>query len=175
YLLNIYNDERVMKRDQFGGRGRLRWTPDADTTVDFIGYYGQIDAENNSGMQLDPLGPGGIVFGYNPTPTSFDTSPFIISQKAANPNHPYVVTGKWEVNSASGAPETTATWGASVSVNRNIPMLDATLVGSTSNELRLVSNGKHFIDYVAGLYLFHDDLAYHINLTIGEGATRNWP
>jgi outer membrane receptor protein involved in Fe transport len=184
YLLNIYNDERVMKRDQFGGRGRLRWTPDADTTVDFIGYYGQIDAENNSGMQLDPLGPGGIVFGYNPTPTSFDTSPFIISQKAANPNHPYVVTGKWEVNSASGAPETTATWGASVSVNRNIPMLDATLVdilaynsytdnapnqgggslplaivdnlqrtlvGSTSNELRLVSNGKHFIDYVAGL------------------------
>jgi len=208
YLLNIYNDERVMKRDQFGGRGRLRWTPDDDTTIDFIGYYGQIDAENNSGMQIDPLGPGGIVFGYNPTPASFATSPFIISQKAANPNHPYVVTGKWEVNSASGAPETTTTWGTSVSLNRNIRMLDATLtdilaynsytdnapnqgggslplaivdnlqrtlVGSTSNELRLVSNGTHFIDYVAGLYLFHDDLAYRINLTIGEGATRNWP
>ena len=117
YLLNLYNNERVMKRDQYGGRGRLRWTPDDDTTVDFIGYYGRIDAENNSGMQIDPLGPGGIVFGYNPTPTSFDTSPFIISQKAANPNHPYVVTGKWEVNSASGAPETTTTWGASVSAS----------------------------------------------------------
>jgi iron complex outermembrane receptor protein len=208
YLLNLYDNERVMKHDQFGGRGRLRWTPDDQTTVDFIGYYGRIDAENNSGMQIDPLGPGGIVFGYNPTPTSFETSPFIISQKAANPNHPYVVTGKWEVNSASGAPETTTTWGASVAVNRDIPMLDATLVdilayntyvdnapnqgggslplaivdnlnftkvGSTSNELRLVSNGSHFVDYVAGLYLFHDDLSYQLKTVIGEGATRNWP
>lgn len=208
YLLNLYNDERVMQHDQFGGRGRIRWTPDSETTVDVIGYYGRIDAENNSGMQLDPLGPGGIVFGYNPLPTSFDTSPFIIAQKAANPSHPYVVTGKWEVNSASGAPETTTTWGASVTVNHNISMLDATLIdilaynsylddapnqgggslplaivdnsnhtliGSTSNELRLVSNGSHFVDYVAGLYLFHDDLAYQLNTTIDEGATRVWP
>jgi iron complex outermembrane receptor protein len=208
YLLNIYNDERVMKHDQMGGRGRIRWTPDSDTTVDFIGYYNRNDAENNSGMQIDPLGPGGIVFGYNPTPTSFATSPFIISQNAANPAHPYVVTGTWEVNSATGAPDTTTTWGASVEVNRNLPMIDATLVdilafnsyldnapnqapgslpldiatnlqhtniGSTSNELRLVSNGTHFIDYVAGLYMFHDDLAYHLNLTIDQGATRNWP
>jgi outer membrane receptor protein involved in Fe transport len=128
YLLNLYNNERVMKSDQFGGRARIRWTPDADTTVDFIGYYGRIDAENNSGMQLNPLGVGGIVFGYNPTPASFDTSPFVIAQKAANPTHPYVVPGKWEVNSANGAPDITTTWGASVSVSRNIPMLDATLI-----------------------------------------------
>ncbi|MBN9567366.1 MAG: TonB-dependent receptor [Alphaproteobacteria bacterium] len=208
YLLNLYNNERVMQRDQFGGRARIRWTPDADTTVDVIGYYGRIDAENNSGMQLDPLGPGGIVFGYNPAPASFDTSPFVIAQKAANPAHPYVVPGKWEVNSANGAPDITTTWGASVSVSRNVPTLDATLinilafnsyvdnaldqgagslplniisnmqrtlVSSASNELRLVSNGSHFIDYVAGLYLFHDDLAYHTLRTIGEGATRKFP
>src|SRR6185437_6665058 len=34
YLLNLYNDERVMQHDQFGGRGRIRWTPDSETTVD---------------------------------------------------------------------------------------------------------------------------------------------
>jgi iron complex outermembrane receptor protein len=208
YLKNLYNDTRVDKKTDIGGRGRLRWTPDAQTTVDLIGYYNRIDAEGNSGVQLDPLGPGGIVFGYNPVPTSFAASPFIIAQKANNPLHPYVVTGKWEVNSARGAPDTTTTWGASVEASRQLDGLGATLtdilaynsyldsapdnapgslplditsnlqrdkLNTTSNELRLVSSGERFIDYVAGLYLFHNELTYIADRTTQDGANRVFP
>jgi iron complex outermembrane receptor protein len=193
---------------QYGGRGRLRWTPDSETSIDVIGYYSRTDAVNNGAMQIDPLGPGGIVYGYNPRPASFATSPFVIAQKATNPSHPYVVPGKWDVDSADPAPDATTVWGASVSVNRDIPALDATLtdnlaynsyldfapnqgagglpldlaenlqrdlVSSVSNELRLTSNDTHRLDYVAGLYLFHDDLHYEANLQVGTQANRTYP
>lgn len=208
YLKNIYNDTAAAKKTDMGARGRLRWTPDDATTVDLIAYYGHIDAENNGGVQIDPLGPGGIVFGYSPTPTSFATSPFVIAQKATNPLHPYVVPGKWEVDSARGSPDVTTTWGASIQASRNLPGLDATLTDilaynsyvdhaadngpgslplditsnlqddrlrTTSNEIRLVSNGKHFIDYVAGLYLFHNELTYVAARTTQTMANRVFP
>ena len=208
YLKNLYNDTRVDKKTDFGGRGRLRWTPDAATTVDVIGYYSRIDAEGNSGVQIDPLGPGGIVFGYSPAPASFATSPFVVAQKANNPLHPYVVTGKWEVNSARGAPDATTTWGVSVEASRQLDQLGATVtdilaynsylddaadnapgslplditsnlqrdrLNTTSNELRLVSSGQRFIDYVAGLYLFHNELSYLADRTTQAGANRVFP
>ncbi|MFX8805518.1 hypothetical protein ABTM67_20350, partial [Acinetobacter baumannii] len=77
------------------------------TTVDLIAYYSHARTNGNNATQVDPLGPGGIVFGYSPTPTSIATSPFVIAQTAANPSHPYVVPGKWEVNSEDGASNTT--------------------------------------------------------------------
>lgn len=208
YLKNLYNDSRVDKKTEIGARGRLRWTPDADTTLDLIGYYGRIDAENNSGMQVDPLGPGGIVFGYSPVPTSFATSPFVIAQKATNPLHPYVVPGKWEVNSARGSPDETTTWGVSMQASRELSGIQATVTDilaynsyadsapdnapgslplditsnlqddalrTTSNELRIVSSGKHFIDYVTGLYLFHNELTYTAARVTQAMANRNFP
>lgn len=209
YMKNLYTDSNVDSSDQYGARGRLRWTPDADTSVDVIGYYGHIHAQNNSGQQIDPLGAGGIVAGYKSCyPCTLANSPFVAAQKLNNPLHPYVIPGTWQVNSADSAPDDTTTWGVSAAVNRNIPMFDATLtdilaynsyldfapnqgpgslpldiatnlqrtlIGSTSNELRLVSNGTHFIDYVAGVYLFHDDINYNTTLTIDPGANRDWP
>jgi iron complex outermembrane receptor protein len=208
YLKNLYTETNVDQTTQYGGRGRLRWTLDSDTTFDVTAYYARIDANNNSGVQVNPLGPGGIVYGYRPIPTSFDTSPFVIAQNATNPSHPYVVPGKWEVNSATAAQDDTTTWGVSAQASRNIPAIDATLsdilaynsylddapnqgpgglplaiainlqrdfTGSTSNELRLVSNGTHFIDYVAGVYLFHQDLNYTAAVTILDQANRVFP
>ncbi len=208
YMKNLYTGTRVDKSHQYGARGRLRWTPDSDTTIDLIGYYSYTAAENNSGQQIDPLGVGGIVYGYKPAPTSFAASPFVIAQKAADPGHPYVVPGKWQVNSATDAPDNTTTWGISLEASRNIPWLDATLVNilaynsylddapnqgpgglplaittnyqrefsrSTTDEVRLVSNGKHFVDYVAGLYFFHNDLDYSATKTILSGANRVFP
>src|SRR6185312_1759922 len=207
YLKNLYTNAPVWNSDKYGGRGRLRWTPDDATTVDLIGYYSYMSTDGNNSVQVDPLGAGGIVFGYNPTPVSFAKSPFVIAQKANNPSHPYVVPGSWEVNSATAAYDKTTMWGASASLSRELPF-DATLtdllaynsyndfapnvgpgslpldiatnmqrdnIGSTSNELRIVSEGKHFIDYVAGLYFFQDDLQYNAQLTIDSGANRNYP
>jgi iron complex outermembrane receptor protein len=208
YLKNIYTDSMVDSETQYGGRGRIRWTPDSQTTVDLIGYYSRTNSINDGMMQINPLGIGGIVYGYNPKPTSFATSPFVVAQKATNPAHPYVVPGKWEVDSADPAPDTTTVWGASISVSRDIPALGATLtdnlsynsyldfapnqgpgglpldlaenlqrelVNSTANELRLTSDGTNRIDYVAGLYLFHDDLNYEADLQVGTQANRTYP
>jgi len=208
YLTNLYTNAPVWNGDKYGGRGRLQWTPDADTVVDIIGYYSYMTTDGTNGVQVNPLGPGGIVFGYSPTPVSFAASPFVIAQKATNPTHPYVVPGPWQVNSATPAFNQTAMWGVSAQVSRNLPGIDATLVdlaaynsyfdfspnvgpgqlpldlatnaqrdliGSTSNELRLVSNGTHFLDYVAGVYVFHDDLGYRALLTIDSQANRVYP
>lgn len=207
YLKNLYTNAPVWNSNRYGGRARLRWTPDEATTVDLIGYYSYMSTDGTNSVQVDPLGTGGIVYGYNPKPVSFDKSPFVIAQKATNPSHPYVVPGSWEVNSATPAYNKTTMWGASMNVSRQLPF-DATLtdllaynsyhdfapnvgpgslpldiatnmqrdnIGSTSNELRIVSDGKHFIDYVAGLYFFHDDLQYAAQLTIDSGANRKYP
>jgi iron complex outermembrane receptor protein len=207
YLKNIYTDGPVWNSDKYGGRARLRWTPDSDTTVDFISYYSYMSSDGTNGVQVDPLGPGGIVYGYNPVPTSFAKSPFVIAEKATNPSHPYVVPGPWQVDSATPAYDKTTMWGASVNVSRTLPInatisnllaynsyndfspnvgpgqlpldiatnLQADKIGSVSDELRLVSGDKRFIDYVTGLYFFHDDLQYAAQLTIDSGANRNYP
>ena len=208
YLKNLYTNTMVDSQQQYGVRGRVRWTPNDATTVDVIAYYAHISADNNSGVQVEPLGPGGVVYGYNPVPTSFDTSPFVIAQKATNPSHPYVVPGKWEVNSATLARDDTTTWGVSTQISRNIPWIDATAIDilaynsylddapnqgpgglplaittnyqkdlskSVTNEFRLVSNGTHFLDYVAGVYLFHNDLEYAATKETLSGANRVFP
>ena len=162
-------------------------------------------------MQINPLGPGGIVNGYSacyPNCT-LANSPFVIAEKATNPLHPYVIPGKYEVDSANPASDTNVVYGVSLQADRDlngeVPFLDASLidilafngyhqtvpiqapgalpldlagnnqrdvVGSTSNELRLVSNGKQFIDYVAGLYFFHDDLTYDDLINVGPQANK---
>jgi len=207
YLQNIYNNTPVWDSDKYGARGRLLWTPDGDTTVNFIGYYSYMSSTGNNAVQVNPLGTGGIVFGYSPVPASFAASPFVIAQKATNPQHPYVVPGPWQVDSATDALNITRMWGASVQVDRTLPF-DATLtdilaynsysdfspnvgpaalpldiannlqrdlVNSVSNELRVVSSGQHFLDYVVGLYTFHDDLTYRALLTIDSQANRVYP
>jgi iron complex outermembrane receptor protein len=126
-LKNIYNGDWIDADLKEGARGRLRWTPDEKTTVDLIGYYSHARTNGNNATQVDPLGPGGIVFGYAPTPASFAASPFVIAQKATNPNHPYVVPGKWEVDSADGAGNVTNMYGISGQVVRSLPQINATV------------------------------------------------
>jgi iron complex outermembrane recepter protein len=211
YLKNLYNDTAVDDNDQVGGRGRLRWVPDSATTIDFIGYYSNEAGSENNVVQINPLGPGGIVNGYSacyPNCT-LANSPFVAAEKATNPLHPYVIPGKYEVDSANPSSDTNVVYGASLQANRDlhgdIPFLDASLVdilafngyhettpiqapgalpldlagnnqkdvlGSTSNELRVVSNGTQFIDYVGGLYFFHDDLTYINKINVGPQANK---
>lgn len=207
-IKNIYYGNMVNSDLKVGARGRLRWTPDSNTTVDLIAYYSHARTNGNNATQVDPLGPGGIVFGYSPTPTSIATSPFVIAQTAANPSHPYVVPGKWEVNSEDGASNTTNMYGVSGQIVRGLPKINATVtdilsvssyydhapnqgpgglpldlatneqidsIRSTSNELRIASDKKQFIDYVAGVYYYHSNLAYNQNATSGTQGNRVFP
>ena len=207
-LKNIYDNNWVNNQNQSGARGRLRWTPDTDTTVDVIAYYSHAQSNMNTATQVNPLGAGGIVFGYNPVPTSIATSPFVIAQTAANPGHPYVVPGKWEVNSEDGAADITNMYGLSVQGERAFPAINASVtdilayssyydhapnqgpgglpldittneqidnIRSISNELRIASDKKQRIEYIAGLYYYHSDLTYNANTTVGTQANRVFP
>jgi iron complex outermembrane receptor protein len=207
-IKNIYNDEWVNSDNKRGARGRLRWTPQSDTTVDLIGYYSYARTNGNNLTQVNPLGPGGIVFGYNPTPTSFATSPFVIAQTAANPAHPYVAPGKWDVNIADSAENVTRMSGGSVQLTHDLPSINASVtdllaynsyydhtpnqgpgglpldvttneqrdqIDATSNELRIASVKKQFVEYVAGLYYYRSDLQYDAITTIDAQANRVFP
>ncbi|MBS0473239.1 MAG: TonB-dependent receptor [Proteobacteria bacterium] len=208
YLKNLYDNSRVSDGDKYGARGRVRWTVDGNTTVDVVAYYSYMSSTMNNAVQIDPLGVGGLVFGYNPTPSSFATSGFVVKQLATNPSHPYVVAGDWEVDSATPSLNKTKMQGLSFEVNRELPFMNAVLtdiaayngyydyspnvspgglpldiatnaqhdlINSFSNELRIASEGPHFIDYVAGMYYFHDDLQYNALLTIDNQANRLYP
>lgn len=207
-IKNIYNGDWVDAETKEGVRGRLRWTPTDETTVDFIGYYTHSRTNGNNATQVDPLGPGGIVFGYNPKPGSFATSPFVIAQTATNPGHPYVVPGKWEVNSADAASNVTDMYGLSVQVSQNLPQFNMTVtdilaygsysddapnqapgglpldiatnhqsdkIRSLSNELRIASDNRQFINYVGGIYYYHSNVDYSQVATSGKQGNRVFP
>jgi iron complex outermembrane receptor protein len=207
-IKNVYNNEWVNSDRKEGARGRLRWTPDQETTVDLIGYYSHARTNGNNLVQVNPFGPGGIVFGYNPTPTSVATSPFIIAQAATNPGHPYVALGKFQVNIADASENVTNMYGVSGQISRDLPKINATItdilayssyydhtpnqgpgglpldvstneqidnIEATSNEFRISSDKKQFVDYVAGLYYYHSDLTYNAITTIDSMANRVFP
>jgi iron complex outermembrane receptor protein len=124
---NIYDGSKTGRDRKAGVRGRLRWSPADATTVDLIGYYSHAKAVGTNGKAVDPLGPGGLVFGYNPTPTSIATSPFVIAQTASNPSHPYVVPGKFEVNAEDPSVNVTNMYGFSGQATHGLPQINATL------------------------------------------------
>ena len=196
YEKNVFYNDQVNGNDQWGGRGRLRWTPDDKTTVDVIGYYSRINANGTVGTQIDPFGIGGIA-----------TPGFLASAAAQDPAHPFVALKKFEVNENDVPSDITTLYGGSVNVTRELPLgpsisfisaynyFDDYLrelsadglpqnvghgdqedkIKSGSEEVRLVSPGQQFIDYVAGIYLFHDDLSYINNETAEIGANRVFP
>lgn len=122
---NIYDGTNTGKDRKAGARARLRWAPSQDTTVDLIGYYSHAKAIGTNAKQVKPLEPGGIVFGYTPTPTTFETSPFVLAQIATNPAHPYQVPGKFEVQAADPSENTTNMYGVSGQVTHGLPQFNA--------------------------------------------------
>lgn len=193
YEKNLYYNDRVNDARQYGVRGRLRWTPGTDITVDVIAYLSRVATNGTIPAQVNPFGPGGIA-----------TAGFLAAESAAAPGHPFVHLGKFEVNEIDTPDDVTTSWGGSISASRNLnfgasltnvlaynalddheyendsaalPQLVARQpqhedIRTTSDELRIASSGHHLIDYVGGLYLFHEMLRFANDLTIQPGANR---
>ena len=247
YEYNLYDGQWVNNEDQYGGRGRIRWTPDANTTVDFVSYFSQISDDGRYGAQLNPYGPGGLIGGYcvgagtTAAGTSSSACTAANSYNAANHDalnyqnalawqstatsggtvnsagtvtssgtglvgpstvqHPFIAQGPWQVDAAEPDFDQTQIWGASLSANRSVPFLDATVTNilaynsyadrdnngvdlpadvyddrhhngssTASDELRIASSTANFIDYVGGIYLYHEDTIADEAITLGPGA-----
>jgi len=186
YETNLYNNSPINGSDQYGGRGRVRWTPNDDLTVDVVGFYSKINQNCCTADQIDPTGVGGIA-----------TSGFLTASAAAG--RPFVNFDDHDhkVDDETVGNDGTDIWGASISADYKLPWNDTVTSitaynrfqdhirelaadglpldlahgdqtlnrGAFSQELRIAS-GKQFLEYVAGVYLYHEDLVYLNNLIV---------
>ena len=110
YEKNLFTGSNVNNANQYGGRGRLRWTPDAGTTVDLTAYYAYDSTDGTIPAQVDPFGLGGIA-----------TPGFLTAAAAAVPGHPFVSLGNFQVNEGDDPLDVTTSWGVSVNASRTLP------------------------------------------------------
>ncbi|HVT26133.1 MAG TPA: TonB-dependent receptor [Rhizomicrobium sp.] len=186
YETNLYNNSPINGTDQYGGRGRILWTPTDDLSVNVIGFYAKINQKCCTADQIDPTGIGGIA-----------TPGFLAASEAAG--RPFInFNGRdHKVDDETVGDDGTDMWGISVSADYTLPWSDTLTSitaynrfqdhirelaadglpldlahgeqtlnrGAFSQELRIAS-GKQFLEYVAGIYLFHEDLVYLNNITV---------
>ena len=186
YETNLYNNSPINGTDQYGGRGRILWTPTDDLSVNVIGFYAKINQNCCTADQIDPTGIGGIA-----------TPGFLAASEAAG--RPFInFNGRdHKVDDETVGDDGTDMWGISVSADYTLPWSDTLTSitaynrfqdhirelaadglpldlahgeqtlnrGAFSQELRIAS-GKQFLEYVAGIYLFHEDLVYLNNITV---------
>ncbi len=205
YIKNTQTNTYVQTGDNWGVRGRLRWEPDDQTTVDFIGAYTRLKYDGFFAADIDPFGLGGVVGRIGTPQSSYgpnSTYDFQTSWNALYPDARLRFPGKFETEGdTTGLGNTTTTYGGSVEVDRDLGFAtlsnifgynvvddktrpatntlpvnalpgyrNSTQWTSISDELRIVSTGSHFIDYVAGLYYYHQDLDFLIEAPVGRAA-----
>jgi len=197
---NIFNDSHVNNLDSWGARGRARWTIDPDTSVDLIAYFSHISTNGTTGTQVNPFGTGGIASctsyaaGCPSFLATFNAANPLHPYVALPPHTVNEASPNFDTTNTQGVSVTvnhTLPFGATLtdiaSYNlfadhiHDLPVASLPVIvlasqqvdniRSYSNELRIVSPGHEFIDYVGGVYLFHDDLTYINNSQPGPGAT----
>lgn len=196
YEKSTFLNTSINGTDQFGGRGRLLWTPTEKFSVDVIGYYSQLDRACCTPEQIDPTGIGGIA-----------TPGFLAAMQAAG--HPFTNYNDRDhkIDEETIANDTTTSWGFSATANYELPWKDTVSLisaynsffdnakqlapdglpiyvgmftqalkrNNVSEELRIVSDTGRFLEYVGGLYYFHEDMLYNSRVILGEGANRAFP
>ncbi len=197
YEHNIFTNSNINGTDQYGGRARLTWTPRDDLTVNFIGFYSKINQECCTADQVDPTGIGGIATpgflaasaaaghpfrNFNGPDRKVDEDPAGIGDDGtdiwgASVQVDYTLpwndtlTSITAYNRFQDHIRNLAADGLPLDVAHGQQTLNR---GAFSQELRIAS-GKQFLQYIAGVYLYHEDLTYLNSITIHEGANRVFP
>ncbi len=196
YEKNLFDGSRTNDGEQEGIRGRIKWTPTADLTGNFIAYYTRINAACCTGEQVNPAGNLGIA-----------TPGFLAAMVAAG--HPFIKfnTLDFTVDDETPGSDLTQIYGTSAQFDLhlkggqtltsitafnefydNIRTLSAdglpldvgtgaqplkTL--SYSEELRIASPTDQRLEYLGGIYLFRETVDYKNGITAHVGANRVFP
>lgn len=193
---NLDSGSRVNDRRQYGARGRIRWTPSDNTTVDLVGFYTKLASHCCIADIIDPTGVGGIA-----------TPGFLAVMAAAGTPFKNYNDHDHKVDSFALPDNDSVIAGGSVALNQVLPF-GATLVSITgynvfednlhqqpgislpvdvgissqgiredsySEELRLVSPTGGFFEYVVGLYGFYEDNTFNSGFIQHAGANRVYP
>jgi iron complex outermembrane receptor protein len=196
YERNLYDGSRTNDGAEWGFRGRLKWTPTDDLTVNGIGYYTNLFAHCCTAEPINPTGPGGVA-----------TPAFLAMAAAAG--HPIVklTDHDFTVDDETVGKDLTQIYGASVQADYNLGQgftltsITATdtffdqikalsadglpldvgggpqplLTRGYSEELRITSPAKGRLEYIGGLYLFRQTLKYRNGFTAHRDANRVFP
>lgn len=196
YERNLYDGSRTNDGQEWGMRGRMKWTPTSDLTINAIGYYTNLFAHCCTPEPINPTGPGGIA-----------TPAFLAMAAAAG--HPLVKLSDHDftVDDETNGKDLTQIYGASVQADYNLgsgytltsitamdtfydqikvlaadglPLDVGTgpqpeLTRGYSEELRITSPSKSRLEYIAGLYLFRQTLKYRNGFTAHRDANRVFP
>lgn len=196
YEKNLYDGSRTNDGKQWGFRGRVKWTPTADLTLNGIAYYTQLHSHCCTPEPINPTGPGGIA-----------TANFLAAAAAAG--HPLIklTSGDFTVDDETKGDDLTQIFGASVQADYSLgggftltsitafntfdddikvlaadglPLDVGTgpqplLTRGYSEELRITSPSNQRLEYIAGIYLFRETLKYRNGFTAHVDATRVFP
>lgn len=196
YEHNLSTGSDTNDNHQAGIRGRLMWKPSDALKANFIGYYSHIKANCCAPDSVAPTGPLGIA-----TPGFLAASAAIGHPFRNYDDHDHVVDEanegrtKTDIYGASidvdydlegGLQLTSIT--AFNGYEDKIPQLAAVALPQRvanvpqrlraegwSQEFRIASPAEQRFSYLAGLYLFSEDMTYTSSAIIYEGANRVFP
>ncbi len=177
FLTNLYNNSKAGDYDNFSVRGQLLWTPSTNFKVRLIGDYAR-QKQNYILTLLDgyfTTFANGTTISNNiidraarlnytlPTYGAFARLGNSNSHYQANMES-YGVSGQadWDVGPVTLTSITAYRWwdwypandADSLALSVNLKAQQVNYQRQFSQELRVASNGTHFIDYQAGLYYF---------------------
>ena len=198
YEHNIATGASIDGQQEYGGRGRVRWTPDSKLTVDFIGAYDLINSNCCAATIIDPYGRNGIVT-QNP---GFLAAEAAAGQPFVAPNYNRhdvdvvnIPNNQTQIGDASVNAQLELPWGDTLTSVSGYTLFINDLyeqpgwslpidIGTSSQfeseagyseELRLASKTGGFLEYLFGLYGFYQETHYGTGGVLGTGATRIYP
>jgi len=196
YEHNLFTDDDVNGSSQRGLRGRLKWTPAEDVDVNLIAYYAHINSHCCTPDVINPTGTRGIA-----TPGFLAASAAVGRPFRNYDDRDHVVDDDYEGRNATDSYGASIQvdkdlWGGHTltsitaynAYDDNITQLaaDAVPLDVTrgfqrlvaevySEELRLLSPSDQRLEYIAGVYLFREDMRYDTQSVAGTQATRVFP
>ena len=193
YEKDLFDGSRTNDGKQEGVRGRAMWTPNDAVSVNLIGYYSHLQANCCTGEPINPLGPGGIATPGFLAAMIAAGHPFIKTTsldftvddetKGDDATDLYGASGQIDVKLPGG--HTFTSISAFNGYYDNIKVLSADglpidvgtgpqplRVENLSQEFRIASPLGQRLEYLGGVYLFHETMSYKNGFTAHSGANR---
>jgi iron complex outermembrane receptor protein len=192
YEKNLFNNSRTNDGYQQGVRGRALWTPNDDVKVNFIGYYTSLEGHCCTGEPINPTGPGGIatpgflaamVAAGHPL-TKLTSLDFTVDDETVGNDDTQIYGASTQIDVKLGG-HTLTSITAYNGYYDNIKTLSADglpidvgtgpqplRTDNLSEEIRIASPTGQRLEYLGGVYLFHEDMSYKNGFTAHAGANR---
>jgi iron complex outermembrane receptor protein len=188
---NLATHDAINSTDQYGIRGRLKWEPNDHLTGNFIAYFTRLDSLCCSPEQLDipALATPGFLAAANALGypyLNFSSDDHKVEEYASGETQMDVygtsATFDWEFEGGGTLTSITSYTGIdnkltepafaglsrpSITDNRGSLARD-----SFSQELRFASSQDQRVSYLAGIYLYTDDVENRSRIVFGKGVDR---